>query len=375
MIPYHALRVVPRRPQDSGKTLQAMADVLGPPEEFFVDGATAITSAAERLRKHVPALSPWCHNDASDWVGRLTQCWTLGFGHRVVGPTDLPMPPLSDLLAMCEGFPRQVPVSQATFVWRLPELGDDAPDRPKRDIGEVRNYYAKPEPLLACWLDHRRKVHIGGWAVAQPSGRKPPRPSAELVERLAPLGALKDDGLVPSWGPGEEEARKGRVQEAAEAFRLLVGAEVPLPHELSNPGEATDLYPLQRQHKEPGDAVFRPLGYRSLGVGTTGVVAWSRTTSAHHRLEIQIDVGTRARRIIVSLHLVGLGFRIQAAPLYSSWLEQGKYHVNQDDVFVRLVENVATCVAHVDAHLDEVEALLPSTPPWWKLPAKATHSS
>lgn len=79
---------MPRRPADIGTTLDKLAAELGAPQEFFVDGSTARTSAAEQIRRHLPHLAPWCHDpDGNDWVGCLRQRWTSSFVEALLTPT------------------------------------------------------------------------------------------------------------------------------------------------------------------------------------------------------------------------------------------------------------------------------------------------
>lgn len=387
MIPLHeiAIRLPPKAPL--GETLRALIERVGPPQEFFVWGATSTVDTADRVRKFLPELVRCCHEHG--YVAFLRDPWYInvsngkgGFNEETLPISEGTAPDPAHLITLAEGVPRRFPADEAMFVWKeAPWLGSraDIGANPKpAEAGRPMGYYDTPEPMLALYRDFGGRSVLRGWVRADvpPGAKRPPALPGAVTTLLSPLGKVSDLGLMPRFDADEVAALRAAGRQASERLRVLETQLPPMPHVLPDPGEPRDLNPLAHDHRSDGDRVLGPLGYKALpGAGITGQIVWSRESKLGNRLEVHVDYGTRAHRVSARLDVVGLGWREWISLNFSEFLVRGSYSIQDEAAYARVMDNVGVLVAHLEKNaVPEVERLLPPTPRWWKLPAKAVRT-
>jgi hypothetical protein len=382
MIPYHRVTVSLPKTMTLGDALERLAEAEGPPQEFWGRGQTDTSTLPARAVKAIPGLAPFVLTATE--LGALDEGWRthvateVGGSAEVLLPANPARPTLAELVELAHGVPRRFPASDLLFAWRhLPWLGAvDEADARTEPFDAMFPYWldSEPDPALILYRSGSSVV-LDAWvrAGASPDGKKPPTLPAVAQERLARLGKVKDLGLLPrldaTYVSGRAEINR-RMNDVIAAFDEPT---VALPHRLPPQPESRDLNPLSSNHRDEADRLFRPLGYKPFAAaGSTGCIAYEKRSTAGNRLLLQVDYGTRVRRVSVTLTVIGVG--------WSRWLpvnfgprDRGTYAVNDEATYTQILENSAVLLVWLEREaVPLVDAAYPPTPTWWKLPATAS---
>lgn len=379
MIPFHRISVALPKSLTIGAALEQLVAIEGPPEEFWARGSPDSDVLPKRVLKAIPGLAAFLF--AENEIGSLRSGWQV---HRVLDggrseafplPVSQSQPRLAELLELAHGVPRRFPAPELLFSWRrLPWLGsaDDLGPRENPLDAQFPEWLdANPDPALFLYRSGTSAV-LAAWvrAAGSPDGKKPPALPATVQERLATLGKFKDHGLLPRFDAAEMTDNYKIGAQLQVMVNGLGAPQVALPHVLPPSPEPRDLDPLNCNHRDEADRVFRPLGYKPFPAGgSTGCIAYEKRSPAGNRLLLRVDFGTRAHRVSVILYVVGIGWS-RWLPVDFGPVDKGSYAVNNPETYTCIIENCGAILPWLEScAVPKVDAAYPPTPSWWKLPA------
>lgn len=355
--------------------LQRNDIVVPPPHIHFEQSPHIGTSAIERATRRFPELSPLVGTYRD---GNGTERAVIS---SVGSPSTLSWP---TALALADGVPRRFPFNQAAFFvapihWSSQAAPPTLPTGPH--VGAVvEALYSTPSITVnSDWWISKRQYSMRA-VVSTPThleGPTLPPPPPNVSAALAELGSVRQEELVPTLEPAEQEQidradpLASKIMAGYDASTDEIASTLPFPHLLPHPLNTFSLtdYEACGTLKTSLIQAYRVLGYHyeSRDSGQ-GVFILRKRTALHHSLEVHVDVGSYSKHASFLLCLDGPGWRARAlVPVNCHAAHSLGYPIVNAGIWRRIVENSVVAVRYLESSfVSEIEALYPAAPAWYR---------
>lgn len=293
------------------------------------------------------------------------------------------------LTAIADGVPKSFGLSHANVIfeavpwllgsfqgYQLTDLGNRRWSGILPSINSTSRDFPLPGIVLeSSWWTPRRRIQLSAVVhVDAPDASTAvcPRPDDQTLHYLNGLGKIQNSQLLVDSDPSERallESAGAKAQQIREEWNsglpsALRGLSIPhaLPETVIPIGAG-----LTSPHKDALVSVFQPRGFRYQSSHSgPGLFLLMKPSPGNNRLYLQVDVGTWSHSFSGMLTISGPGWNCSFTVMVSPDQKRDQYAIGDQEHWVRIVDNAAAVVHHLENNLvPRIEELYPHTPAWF----------